>query len=112
MPSLSAPDGNWIVTQAEGITVRPGKMRFEITDGAVFGQAPCNSFTAQLVSTDGEFNLGRVKLRGNVCAPDIMEDEQTYMRLLSRLSHFEISADGALVLSSFGTPTIRARPEG
>lgn len=112
MSSTTAPDGNWIVTEAEGVNVREGQMRFEISDGSVFGQAPCNSFTAQLITTDGQFSLGAMDLRGNVCDEDVMADEQAYLRILSRLSNFEIGDDGALVLFSYGAPMIRAVPEG
>ena len=108
---MSTLNGNWIVTEAEGVNVRDGQMRFEIFDGSVFGQAPCNSFRAQLITADGQFSLGPLDLRGNVCDEDVMTDEHEYLRILSRLSHFEVDGDGALVLSSFGAPMIRALPE-
>jgi len=110
MPTIS-PIGNWIVTHVEGIDVAEGHLRFEIAEGSVFGQAPCNSFNADLIVTDGQFSLGPLDLRGNVCDEDIMEDEHTYLRILQRLSNFEIEADGTLVLSSFGVAMISARPE-
>lgn len=110
--SDTSPEGNWIITEVEGLEIHGADLRLEISGGAVFGQAPCNSFTAALISDDGQFSLGPLDLRGNVCDESTMADEQTYMRLLSRLSHFEVEGGNTLVLSSFGQPKIRARREG
>jgi len=112
MANTSTLIGNWIVTQVEGIVVRAGHLRLEIVDGSVFGQAPCNSFNADLITTDGQFSLGPLDLRGNVCDEDIMEDEHSYLRILERLSNFEVQGDGTLVLSSYGTAMVHAIPEG
>ncbi len=122
MSTEKIPNENWLVVELKGKDVRDLDMRFEISEGDelnqnVFGQAPCNSFRAMLQSAEGEFNLMILDKRGNVCSKELMEEEREYMRVLKRLSHYEIRENDELnptrrlYLISFGDPTIVAIPE-
>lgn len=112
MPDLQALDGNWIVTDAEGVNLSAGQVTFSFSEGAVIGRGPCKGFKTQVttegITEGGVFQLGPLKLRGSVCAKDVMAEEGEYLRILARLSHYEIEADGTLVLSSYGAAKIRA----
>ncbi|MCF6221126.1 MAG: META domain-containing protein [Robiginitomaculum sp.] len=83
-------------------------MTFSFSEGAVIGRGPCKGFKTHVATEGGVFQLGPLKLRGSVCAKDVMTEEGEYLLILARLSHYEIEADGTLVLSSYGAAKIRA----
>ncbi len=67
-------------------------------DGRLSGAASCNRFTAPWNLHGEGLRIGPAVATRMACPPPLMQQEDRFLRLLERVTRFEIAADGALVL--------------
>jgi heat shock protein HslJ len=102
-------DGKWIITKAANVELRNDhEMSLEITDGGVYGIGPCNDFSTEVRTNDGNLNFMPINVGGESCDTKAMRQEQDFIQNLKRVSRYEI-LDGELVLYMIDTEVLRAR---
>lgn len=67
-------------------------------DGRLTGAASCNRFSAPWQLHGEGLRIGPAVATRMACPPPLMQQEDRFLRLLERVTRFEIAADGALVL--------------
>ncbi|MCI1192968.1 META domain-containing protein [Calidifontimicrobium sp. SYSU G02091] len=67
-------------------------------DGRLTGSASCNRFSAPWQLHGEGLRIGPAVATRMACPPPLMDQEDRFLRLLERVTRFEIAADGALVL--------------
>ncbi|EKE70592.1 META domain-containing protein [Gallaecimonas xiamenensis] len=78
-------------------------------DGRVTGSASCNNFFGSYQFSAGKLELGGLASTQKACVPALMDQEYHFLQTLQQASHFDFTAQGALVLSSSEGGTILAR---
>ncbi|TXL78763.1 META domain-containing protein [Vineibacter terrae] len=92
----------WVVEDIGGagiidrsrVTIRFGD------DGRLGGRGGCNSYGAPYALTATGIKIGPGASTQMACAPALMQQEMTFLRLLEQVQRFEIRPDGALVLTA------------
>jgi len=78
-------------------------------DGRLMGRAGCNTYSGRYALTgEGLAIIDPVSTR-KACAPALMQQEETFLKVLKGVQRFEISTTGALVLHAADERTITAR---
>ena len=78
-------------------------------DGRVVGRGGCNSYGAAYTQSGDSLKIGRGVSTMMACAPALMRQEGTFLRLLEQVRRFDRTADGALVLVAADGRRIVAR---
>ncbi len=77
--------------------------------GRLGGRGGCNSYGAPYALTTTGIRIGPGVSTQMACAPALMQQELTFLRLLEQVQRFEIRPDGALVLTAGDGRRIVAR---
>jgi heat shock protein HslJ len=86
-------------------------LQFDAAARRVAGQGGCNRYNAAFDLSGEGLNIGPTAATRMACAPALMQQEQRFFALLSRISRFDIDPAGALLLyaNDGSAPLIRAR---
>lgn len=113
---LTLVGGEWFVEDIGGAGIIDNTVPSLLfsSDGRVSGSATCNRIintfeTADAESQAGELTLGPLGTTMMACPEALMNQEQKMLELLSRIQRYDITEDGALVLTSESGETITAR---
>ncbi len=101
----------WVVEDIGGggiidnsrVTIRFGN------DGRLSGRGGCNSYGAPYTLDGNGLKIGRAAATMMACAPALMRQEGTFIRLLEQVQRFDRTADGGLVLVAADGRRIVAR---
>ena len=108
-PALQGAE--WVVEDVGGagiidnsrVTIRFGN------DRRVGGRAGCNSYGAAYTLAGDRLKIGQGFSTQMACAPALMQQETTFLRLLEQVQRFDRTADGGLVLVAADGRRIVAR---
>lgn len=75
-------------------------LEFNAASRRVAGQGGCNRYNAAFDLSGEGLSIGPVAATRMACAPALMEQEQRFFTLLSRISRFDIAPSGGLLLYS------------
>lgn len=86
-------------------------LEFDAAAQQLAGRAGCNRYNAAFDLSGEGLSIGPTAATRMACAPAVMEQEQRFFALLSRISRFDIAPSGALLLYSNdqSEPLITAR---
>ena len=108
-PSLQGAE--WVVETIGGAGIIDNArvtVRFD-NDGRLGGRSGCNSYGAPYTLDGSSLKIGRAVATMMACAPALMRQEGTFIRLLEQVQRFDRTADGALVLAAADGRRIVAR---
>jgi len=110
-PLALLADGTWRIAALEGKAVDGSRgLTIGFGDGRVFGSSGCNRYSGGLSVSATGLAVGGIAATRMGCAPDRMEMEARFHRLLGRVAGFTLDADGVLELrDAAGTVLIAAR---
>ena len=77
-------------------------------DGKVFGKASCNNYTAQYTTSEDTISLSQPAATRMMCEK-LMDQEKSFLDILTNAKRYEIAADGALVLHTADGRKLTAR---
>ena len=105
----------WLVEDIDSagiVDTAPVTLQFDAAARRVAGQGGCNRYHAAFDLNGEGLNIGPTAATRMACAPALMQQEQRFFALLSRISRFDIDPAGALLLyeNDGSGPLIRARP--
>ena len=100
--AAEAMDKEKIVSDAEGT------LSFT-ADGTVSGRSFCNSYNGRYTLSGHSLTIGRVASTKMACPPPLMELERLFADILTHVSGFELTEDGALILHTEDGRTMTAR---
>lgn len=78
-------------------------------EGRVHGLASCNNYSAGYKLTGETLTLQNPLATLKACTPALMNQEQTFLHLLSKVNRYDIGGKGALILTTEDGKTITAR---
>lgn len=78
-------------------------------EGRIAGGGSCNRYNAAYTLTGEGLTFGQAAATMMACAPELMEQEQRYFRLLAGVTGFTIAPDGALNLTTAEASVLVAR---
>lgn len=78
-------------------------------EGTVSGRSFCNNYNGSYTLSGHSLTIGRVASTKMACPPPEMELERVFADVLTHVSRFELTEDGALVLNTHDGRTITAR---
>lgn len=78
-------------------------------DGKVSGSGGCNRLAGRLDPGGERLAFGPLAATRMACAEALMRQEQRFFETLATIDGFDLTADGALVLTARGLPAITAR---
>jgi heat shock protein HslJ len=78
-------------------------------DGRLMGRAGCNTYSGRYALTGEGLTITDPVSTRKACAPALMQQEETFLKVLKGVQRFEISTAGALVLHAADERTITAR---
>lgn len=102
----------WQITEIRGtpaLAEVPLDLRFD-PEGRITGQGGCNGWSASYYLTGEGLGIGPMAATRMACTPPIMDQETRLFAALARVTRFDITDVGALVLLSGGTPVLVAQP--
>lgn len=102
----------WQITEVAGAPIVAGPsldLRFD-TQGRMAGHAGCNSwFTEYALSGEG-LSIGPIGATRMACPPPILDQEARLFAALARVTRFDLTDAGDLVLHAGDTPVLLAQP--
>ena len=101
----------WVVDRVAGQAVADGPqitLRFG-DDGSVGGSGSCNSYTAVYTLTGEGLTFSQPAATMKACPPEVMAQEDRFLKTLADVHRFELGDDGALLLNTPDGRTIEAR---
>lgn len=102
----------WRIESIGGQPVLEGSrvtLAFSEAEGRVAGSGSCNRYNAAYTLTGESLTFGQAAATMMACAPELMEQEQRYLRTLAGVTGFTVAADGALNLTTAEAPVLVAR---
>ena len=78
-------------------------------DGQVTGSSGCNQYTATYTATGSTVKVTPGMTTLMACAPTVMDQENSYLDLLSKASTYAVSGDTMLMYDSMGTLVLAFR---
>ena len=99
--SVALPGSAWQVTTFAGQTpLADHPMTFEFdNEGSIAGDASCNRFGGTCTIAGNTIKIGPLRSTRRACEPDIMQQEQKFLALLSAATAWSIDGD-VLVLTA------------
>lgn len=79
-------------------------------DGRIHGNASCNQYSGSWSLTGATVEVGKLAVTRKACPPVVMDQEDRFLRLLESARTFDISPQGALVITSANGAKLRALP--
>lgn len=101
----------WVVEDLAGSgLIERSRVTLEFgADGRVAGASSCNNYHGDYALSGEGLAISRLAGTLRACASALMEQEKAFLEVLTRVTRFEIAADGALVLHGADQRSIRAR---
>lgn len=99
--------GDWVVTTLEGMALPKGAdvtLTFEA--GRIAGLAACNRYSGSYTLTGEGLSFGPMAGTRMACPPPLMETESAVYAAFARITQFDITPDGALLLKSDEATTL------
>ena len=110
-PAMLLRGGEWVVEDITGVRL-VDKSRITLdfgADGRVSGSASCNRYGAEYVLSGEGLAISKGFTTMMACEPPLMQQEQVFLEVLSKVQRFETGPDGTLILHTGDSRTIRAR---
>jgi heat shock protein HslJ/uncharacterized lipoprotein YbaY len=101
----------WVVDRVAGQAVIDDTqitLRFN-DDGSLGGSGSCNSYTASYTLTGEGLTISQPAVTMKACPPEVMAQEDRFLKSLAEMHRFEIGENGALLLHTPDGRTIEAR---
>ena len=98
--SVTLLGSSWEVTSFAGqdpLEDHPITFEFD-TDGNISGNASCNRFGGSCTIEENTIKVGPLRSTRRACEPDIMQQEQKFLAVLSTATAWEMGAEGELVM--------------
>jgi heat shock protein HslJ len=93
--------GDWTVTALDGITLSKGHdVTLSFEAGRISGLAACNRYSGSYTLTGEGLSFGPMAGTRMACPPALMETESAVFAALARITQFDITQDGALLLKA------------
>ncbi|SFX79525.1 META domain-containing protein [Marinospirillum alkaliphilum] len=99
--------GEWMIEDIAGrgiIDSSRVSLRFS-ADGRISGTGSCNRYAGSYHLSGEGLQIGPLLATKMACAPALMQQEQTFFRVLEATSAFDITPDGALLLHQYREQT-------
>jgi heat shock protein HslJ len=98
--SVTLPGSAWEVTAyAEQTPLADHPITFEFdAEGNISGNASCNRFGGACTIEGNTIKVGPLRSTRRACEPEIMQQEQRFLALLSTVTAWEMGAEGELVM--------------
>ena len=101
-------DRTWHAVDIIGIPVSGSNLTLKIgNDRRAGGGAGCNTFGGPARIDGMVFTFGPLTATRKACAPDVMEQEQRYMEILSRIGGWRMERGELFLTGSDGYDLIR-----
>jgi uncharacterized membrane protein len=99
--------GDWVVTALDGAALPKGTdVTLTFESGRITGLAACNRYSGSYTLTGEGLSFGPVAGTRMACPPPLMETESAVYAAFARVSQFDITPDGALLLKSDEATTL------
>jgi heat shock protein HslJ len=110
-PASLLQGGEWTVDELAGKTpVKDSKITLNFgADGSLSGSSSCNRLATSYALTGESLTIKQGAGTMMACEQPVMDQESTFLGLLSAVNGFAIADDGALLLKAADGRTIRAR---
>jgi heat shock protein HslJ/uncharacterized lipoprotein YbaY len=110
-PAALLRGGEWVVESLSGVRlVEKSRITLDFgADGQLSGSASCNRYGPGYVLTGEGLTLSKGCTTMMACDPPLMNQEQTFLDMLSKVQRFEMGPDGTLILHTGDSRTIKAR---
>ena len=103
--------GEWVVEDITGVRlVDHSRITLAFgADGRVSGMASCNRYGAEYALTGEGLTISKGFTTRMACDPPLMNQEQVFLEVLSKVQRFELGPNGTLILHTADRRTITAR---
>ena len=99
--------GDWVVTTLDGTALPKGNdVTLSFDSGRITGLAACNRYSGSYTLTGEGLTFGPIAGTRMACPPPLMETESAVYAAFARVTQFDITPDGALLLKSDETTTL------
>lgn len=101
--------GDWTATTLNGAPLpADAEVTLSFADGRIAGKSACNRYSGPATLTGEGLTLGPLAATKMACLAALMETEQATFAAFSRVTTFDITAEGALILTDGSTPLLAA----
>jgi heat shock protein HslJ/uncharacterized lipoprotein YbaY len=103
--------GVWVVEDITGVRlVDHSRITLAFgADGRVSGMASCNRYGAEYALTGEGLTIAKGYTTRMACDPPLMNQEQVFLEVLSKVQRFELGPNGTLILHTADRRSITAR---
>lgn len=99
--------GDWVVTSLDGSALPKGAdVTLTFDAGRIAGLAACNRYSGNYTLTGEGLSFGPMAGTRMACPPPLMETESAVYAAFARITQFDITPDGALLLKSDEATTL------
>lgn len=109
-PERLLTGSEWVVEDIDGrglIDKSRATIQF-MSDGSITGSGSCNRYRGHWSLSGEILEIGKLAVTRKACLPGLMDQENRFLRTLESARAFDISPQGALVISSDSGPALRA----
>ena len=102
--------GAWLVESIERKVVvdkSPASFRF-LAGGRLAGNASCNRFTGEFVSSNGNLSFGDLAMTAMACIGPLSEQENRFAKALRHVATWKIENNALLLFDEHGVQLFRA----
>jgi heat shock protein HslJ/uncharacterized lipoprotein YbaY len=108
-PGKELEGAEWVVQDLAGKKpIADSRVTLNFSGGTVAGKASCNSYTAQFNVTRQVVTVSQPTSTMMMCEK-LMDQEKSFLDILQKTKHYEITPDGALVLRTEDGRTLTAK---
>lgn len=109
-PATMLIGGEWAAEDIDGPIVNRSRATLAFDEnGGLSGRGSCNSYRAEYALTGEGLSISNAAATLMACAPALLEQEQRFFDILSKVDRFEIDETGALILHAPDGRRILAR---
>jgi heat shock protein HslJ len=109
-PERLLTGAEWIVANIDGggmVDKSRATIQF-MPDGGIAGSGSCNRYTGQWSLSGEALEIGKLAITRKACPPELMDQEDRFLRKLESARAFDISPQGAVLISSDSQLPLRA----
>lgn len=111
-PERPLAGSSWTAEEiaGQGVVAGSGAAVSFMADGRMAGTTGCNRFFGGYERSGQKLTFSGMGSTRMACQPELMAQEDRFLKVLNAVTGYEITADGALLLRSAGGDSLRFRP--
>jgi heat shock protein HslJ len=103
-PAIAAISGLWTLVELGGVATPDDGAHIELSadESRVSGSGGCNRLVGTFELSDTTLRFGPLATTRMACAPDVMEREDAFLRVLAETSRYELAGTTLALLDENG----------